>query len=293
MNLMLILEQLLNGLIAGSMYALMGAGLAIVYGTMRVMNFAHGEFFMFGGYILYACISLLQWPVPLAILATLVATPLLAALANAVLVGPLLKTARWEVGTIVSTLAFAIVMQAVALRVAGEEYHTIPYYVTGSVSMFGVQYPIQRILILVIAIAVIVALDIFLSRTKLGWALRATSQDADAASVVGISKVRIFAMAFAISGLLAAFAVIGLAPIQSVNPWMGVPFGLKAFVVVILGGMGSLRGTILAGFLLGIVETVGLTLTSSEWKDLFFFGLLLLILWFRPEGLFGKSKRLA
>jgi branched-chain amino acid transport system permease protein len=293
MNTSLILEQLINGLVAGSMYALMGGGIAMVYGTMKVMNFAHGEFFMLGGYLMYAMLEHFQMPTMVAIIVPIACVPLIAMAFNALMFAPLVKRDNWEMGTIVTALGLSIALQAIVQRTVGAEYLTVPYLFDGSVRVGDFQLPGQRVAILVVALIAIGLMELFLGKTRPGWALRATSQDAQAASVVGISTRAIFLLAFGLSGLLAAIAVVLLAPIQSVNPWMGASLALKAFVVVILGGMGSFRGTILAGFLLGLVEAVGVMLTSSEWSELFFFGLLIAVLWFKPEGIFGARRRKA
>ncbi|WP_238123114.1 MULTISPECIES: branched-chain amino acid ABC transporter permease [unclassified Xanthobacter] len=293
MTVSLLVEQLVNGIITGSMYALMGAGLALVYGTMRVMNFSHGEFFMVAAYILFLALGALMLPtIPAALLAILGAA-CLGGLIEKGLIEPLMKREGWELGTIVTTLGLSFILQNGVLQVIGEEYYTLQYFVDGSITLFGVTLPYQRLLILAVAIGTIALMELFLRRSRAGWALRAVSQDAQAASVVGINVGRVFLMAFALSGALSGVAAVMMAPIQSVNPWMGVPMGLKAFVVVVLGGMGSFRGTIIAGFIVGIVEALGTTVTSSEWRELFSFGLLILIIWFKPEGLFGNVGRRA
>lgn len=293
MSLTLFIEQLANGLVSGSIYALMGGGLALVYGTMRVMNFAHGELYMIGGYLFLFALTVLGLDLLLAVALTLAVVPICAMVMQRVLIQPLLNRENWEVITIVTTLGLSIALQSLALRTVGEEYYSVPYLATGTVNFGLFQMPMQRILILAAALATILAMELLLHRTRAGWAIRATSQDSDAAAVVGIPTRSIFVLAFALSGLLAAVSAVFLSPIQSVNPWMGVPLSLKAFVVVILGGMGSFRGTILAGFLIGLVEAIGITLTSSAWRDMFSFGLLILVLWFKPEGLFGERHRRA
>lgn len=293
MSLQLLIEQLLNGIVTGSMYALMGAGLSLVYGTMRVMNFAHGEFFMVGGYALFFALAVFHLPPPFAVVLAILAVAVFAATIERVLIRPLMKESNWELGTIVTTLGLSIALQAGALRAISEEYYTVGYFIDGSLSIGGITIAYQRLLILAAALATIVTMELFLRYSRAGWSLRAVSQDPEAASIVGISTHRIFLLAFILSGLLSGVAAAMLAPIQSVNPWMGIPMGLKAFVVVILGGMGSFGGTIVAGFIVGIVEALGTSVTSSEWRELFSFGLLILIIWFRPEGLFGLAGRRA
>lgn len=293
MTLALFIEQLANGLVSGSIYALMGGGLALIYGTMRVMNFAHGEFYMVGGYVFLLALTALGLHPVLAVALTIATVPMFAMATHQVLIQPLLAKGNWEVTTIVTTLGLSIALQSLALRTVGEEYHSVPYLARGSIDFGLFEMPTQRVLILVAAVVAIVAMELLLRYSRAGWALRATSQDRDAAMVVGISTRSVFLLAFALSGVLAAVSAVFLSPIQSINPWMGLPLSLKAFVVVILGGMGSFRGTILAGFLIGLVEAVGITLTSSAWRDMFAYGLLVVVLWFMPEGLFGERHRRA
>jgi branched-chain amino acid transport system permease protein len=293
MTFSLIAEQIVNGIVAGSMYALMGAGLALVYGTMRVMNFAHGELFMVGGYALLTAVAVFGiHPIPAIVLSVLFVA-VFACGVEKLLVQPLMSRSGWEIAAITTTLGLSIALQSAVLRFVGEEYYTIGYFVNGTISIAGINMSYQRLLIFAAAIVTIAVMEAFLRLSKTGWALRAVSQDAQAASILGISTQRIFLIAFGLSGVLSGIAAVMLSPIQSVNPWMGIPRVLKAFVVVVLGGMGSFRGAILAGFIVGIVEAIGTTLTSSEWRELFSFGLLILIIWFKPEGLFGNIERRA
>ena len=293
MNSVQILEQLLNGVVTGSMYALMGAGLALVYGTMRVMNFAHGELFMVGGYGLFLATSVLHIPMVLAFFLAIALAAGVAALVEYTLLKPLMPRSNWELATIVTTLGLSLALQSAALNTIGENYLTLPYVIEGSISFAGMHISFQRLFILAAAAISIAIMHVFLQKSRTGWALRATSQDAEAASIVGIPTQRIFLIAFTLSGALAGIAAVTLSPIQSVSPWMGAPMAIKAFVVVVLGGMGSFGGCIIAGFIVGIVEALGTAFTSSEWRDLFSFAILIAIIWFRPEGMFGHVGRRA
>ena len=289
----LLLTQIINGIVTGSMYALMGAGVTLIYGTMRVMNFAHGEFFMFGGYVLFIGLVWFGLPVIPSVFLAITCSAGLAILVERVLISPIIKNNSWELDAIVTTLGLSFILQNSALRMIGEEYYSLPYYVDGTLEVFGIVISYQRILILAVALLALIAMERFLRTTRSGQALRAVSQDPEAASIVGIPTSRIYMLAFALGGLLAGVAAVMLAPIQSVNPWMGAPLLLKAFIVVILGGMGSFRGTIIAGFMIGIVEAIGTTLTSTEWWEAFSFGVLIAIIWFRPEGMFAQKERQA
>jgi branched-chain amino acid transport system permease protein len=157
------------------------------------------------------------------------------------------------------------------------------------VEFAGIRLPMQRLLILVVAVVTIGGMTFLLKKTRLGWAIRATSQDRDAAAVVGIPAQRIYLITFGLAGALGAIAASMLAPIYAINPWSGLPILLKGFVVVVLGGLGSFPGAIAGGLLLGVVETIGVQLTSSEWRDVIGFAMMIAVIWWRPWGLFGAK----
>ncbi len=291
MSAALLIEQLINGLIAGSMYALLGAGIALIYGTLRILNFAHGEFFMLGGFGVFILMVEMGLPaLPAGLLA--VALVFLFAMASHVaVIKPLLGREGWEFSTIAVTLGISVALQNVALLLWGEKFQTVPYFAEGSVSLLGYSLPWQRLLILLVALVTIGGMTLVLKYSRLGKAIRATAQEPNAAAVVGVPTGLIHCLTFAIGCALAAVAAVMLAPIYAVNPWMGVPQVFKGFVVVILGGLGSFPGAIAAGFLLGIVEALGVAFTSSEWRDVIAFGVVILVIWLRPAGLFGVRHR--
>jgi branched-chain amino acid transport system permease protein len=290
MPIALYLEQILNGLVAGSMYALIGSGIALVYGTMRVLNMAHGEFYMLGGYaVFYLVVAYAKPPV--------VAVPLAAFLLFVLGVAVqrltmhyLLPREGWAFACIAATLGLSIAFQNMALVVFGEDYKAVPYYVEGVLRLGSVRLPMQRALMLAVAVATLLAMGFLLKKTRFGWALRATAQDSDAAAVCGIPVSRVHMITFGLSVALGAVAAAMLAPIYSVSPWMGLPVLFKGFVVVVLGGLGSFPGAIVGGFLLGIVEALGVQIASAEWRDVFGFAVMILVVWVRPWGLFGKAQ---
>lgn len=289
MNFAIFLEQIINGLITGSMYALIGSGIALVYGTMRVLNLAHGEFFMIGGYFTYyfaVQLGLSFWiAIPFAVLLAF----LLGAFIQKLVVEYLIVRENSAFTTIAATLGLSIVLQNTALLIFGERFISVPYYVSGVMVIGDIRLPWQRVMIFVVALATIALMTWLLKYTRLGWSIRATSQDQDAAQVVGIPVRRIYMICFGLSAALGALAAAMLVPINAISPWAGIPVLLKGFVVVILGGLGSFPGAIVGGLLLGVVEAIGVQLTSSEWRDVISFTLMIAVIWWRPWGLFGKK----
>lgn len=286
----LLIEQILNGLVLGSMYALVASGLSLIYGTMRILNFAHGELFMIGGFGVSLAIG--------AGISPWLAIPLAGLLAAAVgwfsyrwVLAPLNQQQGGMFATITATLGLSIFLQNLALKLWGAQFQTVPYFVDGVLQWGDVRLPWQRVLILVFSLLALAVSAAVLRYTPFGRAVRATAQDNEAARVLGVPVRRIQIGTFALGALLAGCAAAVLAPIYAVNPWMGVSVSLKAFVVVVLGGLGSFSGAIVAGLGLGVIEALGVALTSSEWRDVISYTLLIAIIWVRPWGLFGVAER--
>ena len=290
MTLKLIAEQLINGLVLGSMYAIMASGLTLVLGTMKMLNFAHGELYMVGGYILYFALTIFGvhpfWGVFLALLFAF----LLGLVMERALIHPLLDKPGWDVSPLVVTLGVSIFLQNFAMKVWGERFKSVPYFIEGTMEAAGFRIAYQRILILVVAAAVMFGFWIYIKKSRFGIALRATAQDRESATILGINSHRIYMLTFGVSSALAALAATLLAPLFLINPWMGIPLQLKAFIVVVLGGLGSFGGAILGGFLLGTIESLAIVFLSSEWKDVVSFVVLILILIIRPSGFFGTKE---
>jgi branched-chain amino acid transport system permease protein len=288
---MFLWEQVVNGIVAGAMYALMALGLALIWGTMRVLNFAHGEFFMLGGFLVLSAVHLLGLPLLPSIAFAVLGAALIAMLLQRYTVQPLAGRPGFDFGTIAVTLGLSIVLQDSALLIWGERFREMPYFIEGVAKIFGVRLPMQRVLIVVVVIACVILLTLLLRFTRFGVALRAVASDSEAASACGINTARVHLLTFGIAAGLAALGGVMLAPIMAVNPWMGIPLLLKAFVVVVLGGLGSLPGAVIGGFMLGIIEALGVALFSSEWREVVAFGVLIVVLWVRPHGLFGAKAR--
>jgi branched-chain amino acid transport system permease protein len=290
MPIALYIEQILNGIIAGSMYALIGGGIALVYGTMRVLNMAHGELYMLGGYAVFYLVVTIGLPPAVAIALAVCLLFAIGVLIQRFTIHYLLPREGWAFASIALTLGLSIALQNVALVTFGADYKAIPYYIDGILRFGGIRLPMMRVLMLAVAVATLLAMGLLLKKTRFGWALRATAQDSEAASVCGIPAGRIHMITFGLSSALGAIAAAMLAPIYAVSPWMGLPVLFKGFVVVVLGGLGSFPGAIVGGFILGIVEALGVQATSAEWRDVFGFGVMILVVWARPWGLFGKRQ---
>lgn len=285
----LLLEQLANGVIQGSIYALVGAGLALIYGTMRILNLAQGEFFMLGGYAAFILIGEYGFNPLVGVAGAALLGAAAAGVSHRLLLRRTLDGPQWEFDAIALTLGLSIVLQNLAFHIWGERFKTVEYFVEGSLVVGDFRMPWQRLLVLAASLFVIALAAVILKHTRFGRALRATSQDAEAARVAGINTQRIFFLTFCLAGAMGALAAALLSPLTAVNPWMGTPVMLKAFVVVVLGGLCSFPGAIVGGFVLGIAESVGLSVASSEWREVISFSLMIVILWIRPAGLFGRS----
>lgn len=285
-----LIEQILNGLVLGSIYALVASGLSLIWGSMKMLNFAHGELYMLGGFATYYAMTLLGLPWWLAIPLAMALILLVGFGIEKLTIEPLLRRPGWDYTPIIATLGLSIFLQNAALLVFGERFKNLPYFIEGSGTYFGMRMAYQRLLILVVSVAVIVLFAQFLRRSKLGMALRAVAQDRDAATLQGIDVRGTYMWTFGISGALAALASAMVAPIFAINPWMGGTLLIKAFVVCVVGGLGDLRGAILGGILLGTAESLAVVLLSSEWKDVVSFAILIIVLWVRPSGFFGTKE---
>lgn len=283
----LLAQQILNGLVTGSVYSLVALGLTLIYGTMQVPNFAHGQLFMLGAYVSYALVTgagVNYW-VAMAIAAAA------AAVAGAVLERLVFRPLRHapHLNSMIAALGLMLFLEALAQNIWGEEFRHMDSPYGGVVSLFGLLVTGHRLVLLGAAAVLMAMLLWFLTRTLAGSAIRATAQNAEGALLVGIDANRVAMTTFAISAALAAFAGVLIAPISLVYPSMGTMITLKAFVIVVLGGMGSVPGALVGGYLLALAESLGGTYVSSTYQDLIAFVVLALVFAFKPTGLFKEA----
>ncbi|MCI8550091.1 MAG: branched-chain amino acid ABC transporter permease [Lachnospiraceae bacterium] len=291
MNFSYWMELIMSGVVTGACYALIGAGLSLIWGTLKMVNLAHGEFYMLGAYILWVSLTVGNMPLLIAIPIAAISVVVIAALLHMATIRPLLRKPGWDMSPWILTLGIQILLQNIALQVWGELYQNVPYF-WNAIFKPGNLFTIsgQRIIILFGTFAVILLLMFIIKRTKLGRAIIATSQDGEFATMMGINTKRVYLVTYGISAMLAAIAGILMCPVYSVNPWMGTTVQTKGLVVCILGGLGSVEGAIIAGIVMGIVESLTVSVVGSAWRDVAAYLLLIIILYVRPEGLFGRKR---
>src|SRR6059036_4007880 len=286
-----LLQHLLNGLVLGGTYALLGIGLTLIFGLMNVVNFAHGEFYTLGAYATFAGLTLAELNFFAALGLAIVCGIVFGALTEVLLVRPL---RRESIDTVMLVMIGVwIAMQNGELLVWGGVAKSIPHpFPTAPLVLGPVAIAPLRIFVLVLAAALIAASWLLIQKTKLGRAMRATFQDRDTAALMGVGIGRIHAATFALGSGLAAAAGALLGPVFLVYPSMGDLASLKAFSVVILGGLGNLPGATLGGLLLGIAEELGAGYISSGYRDAVGFVIIIVVLLLRPAGLFARAERI-
>ncbi len=282
------LQQVLNGLTLGGIYGLVALGLTLVYGILHVPNFAHGGFYMIGAYMAFQAMVAWSWGYWAAMLVAAVAVAVLGIVSERLIFHPLCKASPLHPK--IASIGLLLFLEAGAQALWGADFQRMPTPYTSIVEMGGITAPAQRLLIIVAAFALMVALHLFLTRTTTGSTIIAMAQNREGASMVGIDANRVSMLTFAISGVLAAVAATLYAPINLVYPAMGHLVITKAFVIIILGGMGSIPGAVLGGLIIGFAESFGAYYISTDYKDIIAFVLLVVILSLRPQGLFAKRS---
>jgi branched-chain amino acid transport system permease protein len=283
----LLLQELLNGLVLGSIYSLVALGLTLVYGVMEIPNFAHGHLYMLGAYITFFMLTFghfSYWP---AILVSVVTLVLAGVLLERVVFHPLRREPH--VHTMIASIGVMLFLEALAQLIWGPDFQRMPTPYGGVLKIFGLTVTQQRLIVVVAALLLMVLLYLFLKNTVIGSAIEAVAQNREGALLVGINTNRVSMLTFAISSALAAIAASLIAPINLIFPAMGMMVIMKAFVIIVLGGMGSIPGAILGGYILALAESIGGAYISSNYQDVIAFALLVLILSVRPAGLFSKG----
>ncbi|MDI6762873.1 MAG: branched-chain amino acid ABC transporter permease [Thermodesulfobacteriota bacterium] len=284
---MIFVQYVINGLIIGGAYALIGIGLTMVFGIMRVVNFAHGEMYMLGAYFLFTFFTKMGINFYLSMLLAIAAVMGIGGIYEKAILKPLRRRSIETV--MLSMIGFSLFIQNIAMLIwtPVPESITSPFPLT-AYTLGGLYFLPQRIMVIFAALFLVLLTHLLLKKTKIGKAMRATFQDLEAASLMGIKIDRIYSFTFVIGVGLAASAGTLLGPIFTVHPYIGNLANLKAFAIVIIGGLGSFTGAITAGFLLGVFESLGAGYVSSGYQDAIGFILLIIILIYRPTGLFGK-----
>jgi branched-chain amino acid transport system permease protein len=282
-------QSLISGVLQGGTFALVGIGLTLIFGVMRIINFAHGDLLMVGMYLTYFAFKLLGIDPYVSLLLTLPLMFLLGALIQKALINRVLNALPQN--QILLTIGIGLVLSNLAMMFFTSDYKILSTsYSSSSVKLGGLSISTPLFLSFGVTAIITAALYLFLLKTDTGQAIRATAQDRDAAQLMGINVKRMSVLAFGLGTALAGAAGALIAPTYYIFPQVGSAFTLKAFVVVVLGGMGSIIGATLGGVVVGVTESVAASCISSGLKEIFVFVLFLLVLLFRPAGLLGKSR---
>jgi branched-chain amino acid transport system permease protein len=291
-DLLTFLQQLINGLSLGSLYALIAIGYTLVYGILRLINFAHGDLLMVAAYIAVMGVGLFAWPWPVAFGLAIGLTGLMGVLLERGAYRPLRRAPR--ISLLISAIAASFLLENLVLVMAGgrAKPFPVPRILAGAVSWDGLCVPRLSLIIPLVTAALLVALFLIINRTAVGRAMRAIARDLETVSLMGINVNRIIAFTFLVGSLLAgAGGILWAMKYPQVNPFMGILPGLKAFIAAVLGGIGNVTGAVLGGLLLGLLEVmiVALFPAWAGYRDAVALTLLIVILLVRPTGLLGED----
>lgn len=288
---MYLLTQMLNGLGAGSIYALIALGYSMVYGVVKLINFAHGDIIMVGSYIIFLTMGAGQ-PLWVAVLASIAFSAVIGVVIEQVAYKRLLKSGAPRIALLITAIGASIFLQNLAQLVFGANQKSMPRMLELPAIFVGDMNVSNTLLNILVALGMMAFLQILVHVTKTGKAMRATSEDSGAAQLMGININRIIIFTFAVGSALAAVgAVLYTNTYMQIKPLMGSMLGLKAFVAAVFGGIGSIPGAMLGGLLLGLAESLSVVAGQSMWMDAAVFALLILILLVRPAGLLGRHMK--
>ncbi|MGX7106331.1 branched-chain amino acid ABC transporter permease [Hutsoniella sourekii] len=285
----LFFQQLVNGIALGSIYALIALGYTMVYGTIRLINFAHGDVFMMGAFLGYYFITVLELNVFLALPLTMLTCAVLGMAIERIAYKPLRNST--PIAALITAIGVSYFLQNIMIYFLGPEVRSFPSPIKTQVfKVMGIVINSKQILVFVITIVMMFVLQMIVQRTKMGTAMRAVSTDKEAAQLMGINVDTVISFTFALGSSLAGVAGIlyGIY-YNSIAPTMGTAPGMKAFIASVVGGIGSVPGAMVGGYLIGILETIVTFMGGSMYKDAVVYGLLIVILLVLPSGLFGKK----
>lgn len=285
------IQQLINGLMLGSVYALLALGYTMVYGIIKLINFAHGDVYMLGAYFGYFFIKVLHLNFFIALILAMAVSAIIGVVIEYVAYRPLRHSPR--IAVLISALGISFLLENGMTYLYGSDQRSFPQAIkTVQYHFYGIQVSNIQLIIAVTSIVLMLLLTYIVKNTKMGRAMRAVSADPDAASLMGININHTISFTFAIGSALAAAGgvLIGLY-YNSIDPLMGMTPGLKAFVAAVLGGIGIIPGAAVGGWLIGVLETMVQATAFSDYKDAIVYAMLIVILLIKPTGILGKNKR--
>ncbi len=286
------IQQLINGLHIGSIYALIALGYTMVYGIVRLINFAHGDILMMGAYFGLFSIIALNLPFALAIVVAMILCALVGMFIDVIAYKPLRNAPR--ISALITALGVSLFLENFFRVIFGAEPKKMPDIpsLQGMRTLGGIQISDVTILTVLLSVVFMVALQFVVKKTKVGKAMRAVSEDKEAARLMGVNVNKTISLTFALGSALGALGgVLYSVAYYQVEPYMGIMPGLKAFVAAVLGGIGIIPGAMLGGFVMGLIESLSIGYISSRWSNAIVFGILILVLLFKPAGILGKNVR--
>lgn len=286
---MTFLQALISGILIGGVYALIGIGLTIIFGVMRVINFAHGDIMMIGMYLTYNLFTILGIDPFVSVIICIPLMFLFGGLLQKIFINRVLNALPQN--QILLTIGLGLIMSNTMMLIYTSDYKILTTsYSSSSFTIGGISISEPLAISFLITAAITALLYWFLLKTDMGQAIRATAQDREAAQLMGINVKRMSIIAFGLGSALAGTAGALISPTYYIFPQVGSTFTLKAFVITVLGGMGSIVGATLGGIIIGVAESLGAVYVSSGWKDVIVFVLFIMVLLFKPSGLMGKSR---
>lgn len=285
------MEQILiNGLVLSANYALIALGITLIFSIMNLLNFAHGQMFMIGGFMVYYVYGVWDLPYIVGLLTAAVVVGLIGVLFEVVFFRRVVRVATREENSMLLAVGTALLLENLALFAFGEKQRGVPAVVSGVYQIGNAYLPANRLMVLVIALALIIGLLLFVQYTRPGRAMRALAQDRQATYLMGVDVDRISAMGFGIGAALAGLAGALLITVSGVNAGIGGAISIKAFIMIMLGGAGVVAGSIMGAIALGFAEAVGYALIPGSTTYLLIFVGLILFLVIRPQGIMGKPQ---
>jgi branched-chain amino acid transport system permease protein len=279
-----------SGLTLGAMYAVSTVGLALVYGSLNMLNMSHGALLALGGYVCFYVMTALGLPAIAGVAAAMIICGLAGLAIYHIAARPMLPSRNFETQIFIATIGIGTVLENFILRVFGPQPVAQPLNLKGALVIGGVHIPNQNILIMAVAVAMMVAIAFLLNRTRTGRAIRATAQNRDAAQLMGIRIGRVYAKVLALSGALAALSGIMISSLSGLLPNMGGDPMLKAFVICVVAGLGNVFGAVSAAFVLGLLEAIIQYLLGVQYSFAILLLIVIAVLIWRPYGLFGKQQ---
>jgi branched-chain amino acid transport system permease protein len=289
-----LVQNLVFGVLVGALYGLAAVGLSLVFGVTKILNVAHGELLMFGGYASFWAVTLLGIDPFLSLVPAVMFLAVIGYILYKLIFSRLVKldeSVKIQ-NTLLVGFGLSLILQNIALRLWSADTRGITTFYSGwAVTSFGIRFPVVRVASLVIALVTLLALELFLRRTYTGKALRATVENWEAATLMGIDIQKVYMLAFVMGASLAAIAGTLVSVGYSIDPMMGLNWTLTSLIVMVLGGLGSIIGTFVGGIVLGVTQSATGFLLSQSYREVVGLVLFLLVLVFRPQGLFGAKER--